>query len=145
MTDALKAERVMNELVQRIQKGLPHAAVKTGWPQIWLNREVGFPLITVAPFTSLSKSSGSARREELSFDVRVVIQPTTDSATEMLRTLHGLRSALFIAGDRNNQLNGLLLEALTESEPVQINEPVPGIEMVSAVFTFKTTFIENGA
>lgn len=145
MSDQLKAERVMNTLIQRMQTGIPSAAVKTGWPQIWLNREVSFPLITIAPFTSKATTQGSTRREELHFDVRVVIPPTTDSASEMLRTLHALRSALFIAGDRNNQLSGLLLESVSESEIAQINEPVPGIEFVSAVLTLKTTFIENGA
>lgn len=140
-----KAVLVMDALMLRLRTAYPNATVESGWPQMWLGRDnIPMPLITVAPLKDTATAKGGAFNNDLVWDIRLVILPESNAASEILNLTSGVRKALFNATERMHTLGGLLISGMSDVEPVSYQEPIPGVEFVGAVLTIKTNFISTG-
>ncbi|EIY4766837.1 hypothetical protein MM188_003219 [Vibrio cholerae] len=140
MSNAITFGQMIDKIKARLAAAFPTASVQEGWPQVFLNGNKTWPLITVAPVVDNATMKPAGSQTEAIFEVRLMLPATPGVMRALISHRHTVRRAL-IGLDPSYERT--LIGVAKEIDALQYHEPLPNMPFAGFTFVLQTNFFEK--
>jgi hypothetical protein len=145
-----KAQQIQQLLVDRLTAAFPDATVKHGWIDTYWQDNQQWPLVTVGPIVSDSKTSANSESHTVAINWGITVldevnRTDTEISLRLMDHLRLIRKTVIAppTGERHNTYGGLLSQPPKEATGANFIQPDSGLPFAGLTVILTTTYSEQ--